>query len=84
MITNTDIAIRLLYRAIRLSCNEETIKKIMVSFVESYIDEGLSVQDGKQLLEQYGIFECLGCLEKQPNQLAHMDPSGCLYVGNGC
>ena len=22
---------------------------------------------------------CWGCLEDQPNQLAHMDPGGCLY-----
>ena len=23
---------------------------------------------------------CCGCREDQPNQLAHMDPGGCLYV----
>jgi hypothetical protein len=25
------------------------------------------------------VCECIGCLENQPNQLAHMDPGGCLY-----
>jgi Ring finger domain len=26
--------------------------------------------------------ECTGCLNSQPNQLAHMDPGGCLYTGD--
>lgn len=25
---------------------------------------------------------CVGCLEDQPNQLAHMGPGGCLYYGS--
>ena len=25
------------------------------------------------------VRECIGCLENQPNQLAHMDPGGCMY-----
>lgn len=25
------------------------------------------------------VCECIGCLQNQPNQLAHMDPGGCLY-----
>lgn len=25
---------------------------------------------------------CIGCIEKQPNQLAHMDEGGCLYDFN--
>tara|TARA_B100000767_G_C19348158_1_gene362688 strand:+ start:53 stop:517 length:465 start_codon:yes stop_codon:yes gene_type:complete len=28
------------------------------------------------------VCECIGCLENQPNQLAHMDPGGCLYDGS--
>ena len=26
------------------------------------------------------FISCMGCLEDQPNQLAHMDPGGCLYL----
>ena len=25
---------------------------------------------------------CVGCLEDQPNQLAHMGPGGCLYYSS--
>lgn len=28
------------------------------------------------------VCECIGCSENQPNQLAHMDPGGCLYDGS--
>ena len=31
--------------------------------------------------QNVAVTTCLGCLEDQPNQLAHMDPGGCLYDG---
>lgn len=36
---------------------------------------------GWSYMQQNKIEEvtCWGCMEDQPNQLAHMDPGGCLY-----
>jgi len=37
---------------------------------------------GKMSREEYDrslTTKCIGCIEDQPNQLAHMDPGGCLY-----
>ena len=28
------------------------------------------------------FIQCQGCLDNQPNQLAHMEPGGCLYDGS--
>jgi hypothetical protein len=85
MLIDITTSIRFLYSAIRLQCNEATIKNIMVKFVESYIGEDrLTPREAHDILEQYGIHECQACLENQPNQQAHMSPDGCLYVENGC
>ena len=32
------------------------------------------------IIRSVKIITCLGCIEDQPNQLAHMDPGGCLYI----
>ena len=47
------------------------------------VDAGdITKTEANQCLKVYGCKlpeTCLGCLENQPNQLAHMDTGGCLY-----
>jgi len=31
-------------------------------------------------MEELKNITCIGCLEDQPNQMAHMDVGGCLYI----
>ena len=41
------------------------------NFEENKIEE--SIEDDKYK-------RCQGCIEDQPNQMAHMEPGGCLYI----
>lgn len=83
MLTTITNAVRFLLRSLRRHCDEPEIQKIVIDFVDEYVDEGLSRAEGNSILTNVGIQTCLGCREKQPNQIAHMDYGGCLYTENG-
>jgi len=82
MLTTITTAVRFLLRSLRRHCDNAETQKIVIDFVEAYIEEGLPRHEGNQILTNVGISTCLGCRENQPNQLAHVDYGGCLYVEN--
>jgi hypothetical protein len=57
--------------------------EILVKFMTEAVKRNLVLKiNANQYLEPYDckIQEtCWGCIANQPNQLAHMDPSGCMY-----
>lgn len=70
-----------------------------VTWVQYVQDEQNVLQEGKTYLDMHFgdsddykilssqrlVFQCLGCQEEQPNQLAHMDcPGGCLHDPEEC
>lgn len=61
----------------------ETLKKNELCNILSGFDEPI---DGnktvliERILEYQDRPTCTGCLEDQPNQLAHMGPGGCLHM----
>jgi hypothetical protein len=83
MLTTINNAVRFLLRSLRRHSDEAETQKVVIDFVEAYIEEGLSREEGNSILQNVGISTCLGCRENQPNQLAHIDYGGCLYVENG-
>jgi len=83
MLTTINNAVRFLLRSLRRHSDEAETQKVVIDFVEAYIEEGLSREEGNSILRNVGISTCLGCRENQPNQLAHIDYGGCLYVENG-
>jgi hypothetical protein len=83
MLTTINNAVRFLLRSLRRHSDEAETQKVVIDFVEAYIEEGLSREEGNSILQYVGISTCLGCRENQPNQLAHIDYGGCLYVENG-
>jgi hypothetical protein len=82
MLTTINNAVRFLLRSLRRHCEEAEIQKVIIDFIDAYVDEGLSRAEGNAILTNIGIQTCLGCRENQPNQLAHVDYGGCLYVEN--
>jgi hypothetical protein len=65
------------------SLGVEKTNEILVQFMNSSVDSGhISITTANDYLEMYGCqiaIVCWGCVGNQPNQLAHMDPGGCLY-----
>lgn len=37
------------------------------------------LEDSIKMLKGLSSVTCIGCLEEQPNQLAHMEYGGCMY-----
>lgn len=64
----------------------EKTNEILLQFMTSSVDGGyITTTTANDYLEMYGCqlaIVCCGCVEQQPNQLAHMDPGGCLYEEN--
>jgi hypothetical protein len=61
----------------------KTINKIMLKLLKHEQKRGrMSQHDYDRIMGMYG-YQCWGCLDDQPNQLAHMEPGGCLYDENG-
>lgn len=67
--------------------NEEImdkLKELVVEETEEYISECNNIK----ILSIKTVSKCLACRKEeedgyiQPNQLAHMDPGGCLYMDN--
>lgn len=62
---------------------DKKTNEFLVEFMSRSVDAGdISKTEANQCLKVYGCKlpeTCLGCLENQPNQLAHMDTGGCLY-----
>lgn len=56
---------------------QEIMNTIRELIEEKYIDPINEI-----IIKSIQVITCWGCLEDQPNQLAHMDPGGCLYVSS--
>jgi hypothetical protein len=65
------------------SLGVEKTNEILIQFMSLSVDSGnVSITSANDYLERYGCqlpVVCWGCVGNQPNQLAHMDPGGCLY-----
>jgi len=60
-------------------CSMRTIAKIMTRFLAHEVKrERLTPEQMGQYIYSFG-YSCTGCLDDQPNQLAHMELGGCLY-----
>lgn len=60
----------------------EESNKFLVEFMKRSVATGIiTMTVASEYLTPYGcsINKCWGCIENQPNQLAHMDSGGCLY-----
>lgn len=53
--------------------SRESLAKILKEILDD-------LSSSKQRDDENIIITCQGCLENQPNQLAHMDFGGCLYL----
>ena len=61
----------------------ETLKKKDLHNILSGFDEptnGNKIVLIERILDYQDRPTCIGCLEDQPNQLAHMGPGGCLHM----
>ena len=65
------------------SLGVERTNEILVEFMTTSVDSGyITSTTANDYLEMYGCqlrVVCWGCVQNQANQLAHMDPGGCLY-----
>jgi hypothetical protein len=73
----------LIDKTIRLSVGIEKTNEFLVEFMSRSVSIGaLTKTDANVYLSVYRCRlpeTCWGCLENQPNQMAHIDPGGCLY-----
>jgi len=73
----------ILDKTIRISVGVDKTNEFLVEFMRRSVDSGyITKTNANMFLQIYGcnIREtCWGCEENQPNQLAHIDPGGCLY-----
>ena len=61
----------------------ETLKKNDLRNIVSGFNEEISGNKSTlitRILEYQNRPTCIGCLEDQPNQLAHIGPGGCLHM----
>lgn len=50
--------------------------KVDIKFIINVLEDSVKMLKG---LSSSSSVTCIGCLEEQPNQLAHMDYGGCMY-----
>ena len=64
-------------------CCTETMEKahhtIMVCKLHYDWIHIVNLKNGEIVYKKLRSKSCIGCMENQPNQLAHMDYGGCLY-----
>jgi hypothetical protein len=69
---------------LRQKLGTDQANEFLIDFMKRSIATGvITITVANGYLFPYGCSikkECWGCKEDQPNQLAHMDPGGCLYV----
>lgn len=68
---------------LREKLGTDQTNEFIVEFMKRTVATGIiTITVANSYLIQYGCSikqECQGCKENQPNQLAHVDPGGCLY-----
>ena len=62
----------------------EDLIRNQISFFKDKVDMNFMInvfEDSIKMLKGLNVspVTCIGCLEEQPNQLAHMDYGGCMY-----
>lgn len=73
-----DEGLPIAYQLLKERCSLDVVMTILKKYMEYEIHrERLTVEQRNEFLEAHPV--CEGCLENQPNQMAHMDPNGCLY-----
>lgn len=74
----------ILDKTLRRKFGVEETNKFLVDFMSRSVDMGsITKSTANDYLKMYGCnlrATCQGCIDQQPNQLAHVDPGGCLYV----
>lgn len=74
-----DDGIPMIHRVLMDICPFRIVTKIMLHFLRHELRRGrLTEKRMNEFIDCFG-YRCSGCLENQPNQLAHMEPGGCLY-----
>ncbi len=56
--------------------NQDIFNKLEECIKESNPEESINIR----IIKIKAVSSCQGCREDQPNQLAHMDEGGCLYI----
>lgn len=78
-----ELTLSILDRTLRRNFDIQTANRLLLEFMKRYVESGSITKDNANYyLEPYGVKienVCIGCRTDQPNQLAHMDPGGCLY-----
>ena len=73
-----DEAIPLIHRTLQLLCPVNTVRNIIEHFMKHEVKRERLEQSQMDFLMRVLGYECRGCIENQPNQMAHMHPGGCL------
>jgi hypothetical protein len=79
---NFQVILSILDSTLRQKIGTEESNEFLVEFMKRSVATGIiTITVANEYLMPYGcsIKECWGCIENQLNQLAHMDPGGCLY-----
>ena len=71
---------------------ENDIRTLKLLCMDAILDDKINYREDSPRLPDFLVEDldnhisinntCWGCIEDQPNQLAHMDPGGCLYIPN--
>lgn len=73
----------MLDNTLRETLGTDQSNQFLVNFMKRTVASGImTITVANSYLIPYGCSipqPCWGCKEDQPNQLAHMDPGGCLY-----
>lgn len=73
----------ILDNTLRAKLGTQETNEFLADFMKRSVATGvITIAVANHLLSRYGCTvrqDCWGCVEQQPNQLAHMDPGGCLY-----
>lgn len=78
--TTIENGIPMIHRALMNICPFRVVVKIMEHFMTHEVKRKRLTQiDMNAFATAFG-YNCWGCLNNQPNQLAHMEPGGCLYL----
>lgn len=80
---NFEVILSILDNTLRVKLGTDQTNEFLIDFMKRSVAAGIiRITAANQYLIPYGCNieqECWGCVEKQPNQLAHMDVGGCLY-----
>ena len=78
-----DDGIHIIHRTLISVCSKRTTARIMLKFMAHEVKRNRLLQDDMNFLEKFYGYTCEGCLESEPNQLAHTGYGGCLEDKNG-